>query len=56
MSSKNNVAKAASLMAQRSVEARIQKWGKEEFQRRMQEWGKLGGRPPKVRGKKKGGN
>jgi hypothetical protein len=36
---------AARLMAHRSVEARIKKWGKREFQRRMREWGKLGGRP-----------
>ena len=45
------VSKAASLMAQRSVESRIKKWGKREFVKRMQEWGKLGGRP-KGSGKK----
>lgn len=39
------VKRAANLMAQRSVEARIKKWGKREFVKRMQEWGKLGGRP-----------
>jgi len=43
---------AASLMGRRSVQARIKKWGKAEFERRMREWGKLGGRPK--RSKKKG--
>jgi hypothetical protein len=38
-------------MGQRSVEARIKKWGKREFTKRMREWGKLGGRP-KGTGKK----
>jgi hypothetical protein len=42
---------AASLMGQRSAEARAKKWGKLEFVKRMQEWGKLGGRP-KGSGKK----
>ena len=46
--------KAASLMGRRSAEARIKKWGKQEFTRKMREWGKLGGRP-KGSGKKKGG-
>lgn len=32
-----NVNEAARLMAQRSVEARIRKWGKREFIRRMRE-------------------
>lgn len=45
---------AASLMGRRSAEARIKKWGKQEFKRRMREWGKLGGRP-KGSSKKKGG-
>jgi len=36
---------AASLMGQRSAEARIKQWGKREFVKRMQEWGRLGGRP-----------
>ena len=36
---------AASIMGQRSAEARMKKWGKREFKRRMREWGKLGGRP-----------
>ena len=36
---------AASLMGNRSAEARKKKWGKQEFNRRMREWGKLGGRP-----------
>jgi hypothetical protein len=43
---------AASLMGQRSAEARVKKWGKKEFVKRMREWGKLGGRP-KGSGKKK---
>ena len=56
--SKKAATDAARLMAQRSVKARIEKWGEAEFQRKMQEWGKLGGRP-KGSGKqqpKKGGN
>jgi len=36
---------AASLMGRRSAEARIEKWGKQEFTRKMRAWGKLGGRP-----------
>jgi len=44
--------KAASLMGRRSAEARIKKWGKQEFTRKMREWGKLGGRP-KSTGKKR---
>ena len=40
-----SVSQAASLLARRSVEARVQAWGKDEFVKRMQEWGKLGGRP-----------
>ncbi len=48
------VSNAASLMGRRSVKARLALWGEEEFRRRLQEWGKLGGRPPKARGKKKG--
>jgi hypothetical protein len=43
---------AASVMGQRSAEARKKKWGKKEFARRMREWGKLGGRP---KGSKKKG-
>jgi len=39
------ISRAASLMGQRSVEARVKRWGKREFTKRMQEWGKLGGRP-----------
>lgn len=38
---------AASLLGKRSVKARREAWGKEEFQRRLQQWGKLGGRPRK---------
>jgi hypothetical protein len=47
---------AASILGQKSAEARRKKWGKREFVRRMREWGKLGGRP-KGSGKKqkKGG-
>jgi hypothetical protein len=43
----NDVSQAARMLGQRSVEARIHKWGKREFVRNMREWGKLGGRPPK---------
>ena len=50
---KKDVSNAASLMGQRSAEARVEKWGKKEFVRRMREWGKLGGRPKGS--KKKGG-
>jgi len=39
------IQKAASALGRRSVEARIQKWGKRDFARKMREWGKLGGRP-----------
>ena len=45
---------AAKLMARRSVQARIEDWGQEEFRRRMRKWGKLGGRPKGTT--KKGGN
>jgi hypothetical protein len=45
------VSRAASLMGQQSVKARIKKWGKKEFVHRMRAWGKLGGRP-KGTGKK----
>jgi hypothetical protein len=50
----SDVNKAASLMGRKSAEARKKKWGNKEFERRMREWGKLGGRPPKGSGKKKG--
>ena len=59
--SKQKASEAAQALAQRSVKARKEKWGEDEFQRRMQEWGKLGGRPksnsPKSRAdrKQKGG-
>ena len=33
------------MLAKRSVKARKEKWGEDEFKRRMQEWGSLGGRP-----------
>jgi hypothetical protein len=44
---KDNAAasEAAKLMALRSVNARREKWGEAEFQRKMKQWGKLGGRP-----------
>lgn len=41
----NQISEAASLMGRRSAQARLKKWGKQEFARRMREWGKLGGRP-----------
>jgi hypothetical protein len=47
------VSRAASMMGRRSVEARIQKWGKREFARKLREWGKLGGRPKGKGGKGK---
>jgi hypothetical protein len=51
-----DVSQAASMMGRRSVEARIQKWGKREFSRKLREWGKLGGRPKgKGRPRKKKG-
>ena len=50
----DKINKAASLMGQKSAEARKKKWGKKEFERRMREWGKLGGRP-KGSGKEKRG-
>ncbi len=49
---KKTASEAASLMGRRSVRARIERWGTEEFRRRMQQWGKLGGRP-KGSGKKR---
>ena len=47
--------KAASILGQRSAEARIRKWGKARFLRKMREWGKLGGRPKGTGKKTKGG-
>lgn len=47
---------AARALAKRSIKARKEKWGEEEFQRRMQEYGKLGGRPPKQKDEKKSGS
>jgi hypothetical protein len=49
----NDAGSAASLMGRRSAEARIKKWGKQEFKRRMREWGKLGGRPKGSKNKAK---
>ena len=46
-----DVNKAASLMGKKSAQARVKKWGKQEFARKMRAWGKLGGRP-KGSGKK----
>ena len=45
MGTSSEIRKAAKAMARRSIEARKQAWGEEEFQSRMREWGKLGGRP-----------
>jgi hypothetical protein len=42
-------------MGHRSVQARVEAWGKREFVKRMQEWGKLGGRPRGSGKKQKGG-
>ena len=44
MSTEHQASKAASLMGQRSVEARKKALGAKEFTRRMREIGKLGGR------------
>ncbi len=55
MGARKATSEAARLMARRSVKARIENWGEEEFRRRMREWGKLGGRP-KGSSKQKGGN
>jgi hypothetical protein len=52
MAKESAASKAARALAKRSVRARKQAWGEEEFIRRMQDWGKLGGRP-KGNGKKK---
>lgn len=47
------VNQAASLLGKRSANARREKWGKAEFERRMRAWGKLGGRPKGSRKKEK---
>ncbi|MGI9071911.1 MAG: hypothetical protein ACR2JB_11515 [Bryobacteraceae bacterium] len=47
----NAASRGARAMAKRSVQARKEAWGEEEFNRRMREIGKLGGRP-KGTGKK----
>jgi hypothetical protein len=47
------VSKAARAMGMRSVQARKDAWGEQEFVRRMREYGKLGGRPKRA-GKKPG--
>jgi len=57
MATSNEIRKAAEALARRSIEARKNAWGEDEFRNRMREWGKLGGRP-KGSGKnqtKKGG-
>lgn len=46
---------AARLLAQKSVQSRRKKWGREEFAHRMREWGKLGGRPKKGKDDEKRG-
>lgn len=43
----NKASEAARLLARKSVRARRERWGEQEFVRRMREWGKLGGRPRK---------
>jgi len=47
------VKNAASMLGKKSAEARMKKWGAEEFKRKMREWGKLGGRPHKDQRKRK---
>jgi len=42
---KSKLSKAAQELARKSVAARKQAWGEEEFVRRMRAWGKKGGRP-----------
>jgi hypothetical protein len=56
MAKDNAASRGARALAKRSVKARKEAWGEEEFNRRMREIGKLGGRP-KGSGKKqtKGG-
>jgi hypothetical protein len=44
---------AASVMGKRSAQARIKKWGEQEFTRKMRAWGKLGGRPKGSKNKPK---
>lgn len=44
---------AGSVLGKRSVRARIEKWGEEEYLRRQREYGRKGGRP-KGSGKTKG--
>jgi hypothetical protein len=41
----SEIRKAARAMARRSVEARKQAWGEDEFRNRLREWGRMGGRP-----------
>jgi hypothetical protein len=47
------ISNAASMLGKKSAQARIERWGHREFQRRMREWGKLGGRPRKSKADKK---
>ena len=50
---KPDINKAASALGKRSAEVRQKKWGKKEFVKRMREWGQLGGRPKKLKSKRK---
>lgn len=54
MATKKQANEAAVLLARRSVKARREAWGEEEFVQRMREWGKLGGRPKGSRNRKGG--
>jgi hypothetical protein len=49
-----DVCGAASLLGKRSAEVREKKWGRAEFLRRMRSYGKAGGRPRKIKTKRKG--
>jgi|RhiMetdeSRZDD1v2_1073273.scaffolds.fasta_scaffold940040_2 hypothetical protein len=50
----SKISEVMSLIGKRSAEVRQEKWGKKEFKKRMREWGKLGGRPKKTDGERKG--
>ena len=41
----SEIREAAKALAGRSIEARKQAWGEDEFRNRMRAWGKMGGRP-----------
>jgi hypothetical protein len=44
------ISNAASILGRRSAQARMEKWGRQEFLRKMREWGAKGGRPKKKEG------